>query len=588
MTRARENHEPDEPAPHRQDGEIALVAAQETVLPGNLNPPRTQPKLPEGRAELPAVAEDGGVSAPSESRSPPDTAATIEQGREPDDGPPDSQDNDCQDQFANVRLPPVERDCVETNPLTLSAVLQSVADSYPLLDVALAELATADGKRLTSWGSFDSVFSGYTISKPLGFYENYQNGVQLSRPLWNGGEVYGGYRLGRGVFEPWYLERQPNEGGEFKTGVKSPLLQGYAVDGRRTAVRTAQLERQRLVPDIRARIIAIQLAATKMYWQWVAAGQVIRTQERLLELAAQRNENLIKQVEAGDLPKLTEIDNGRFIATRQVKVVESRRKVQEAAIKLSLFYRDASGQPVVATQEQLPCRFPRPEFIEPAAVEASIAIALTQRPELRELDFQRRQAEVELCYAQNQTLPKLDAYAEVGEDVGEPTSSLRDKSELVLEVGLLAEVPLQRRAALGKIQAARGKLEQIRAKRRFLEDQIRSQVQDAVSAVNNAYEQAQQAQENLRLTEQSLRLGRLSFEEGDIGIIALNIYETSLAEAELLLINAELSCIAALAEYRAALATDLSATSSADVPPSDPPAPAAEPAPEPPAPRCGP
>jgi outer membrane protein TolC len=247
----------------------------------------------------------------------------------------------------------------------------------------------------------------------------------------------------------------------------------------------------RLEPDIQSRVIGMQLAASQLYWKWVAAGQVVRTQERLLELARRRNENLIKQVEEGDLPKITEIDNGRFIAKRQVKLVESRRKVQEAAIKLSLFLRDSTGQPVVVSDDRLPCDFPTPEFIDPAAVESDIVAALSQRPELIELDFQRQQVEVELCYARNQTLPKLDAYAEAGQDVGEPTSSKRDKSELELEFGLLAEVPLQRRAACGKIQAAQGKLAQIAAKRRFTEDKIRSQVQDAVSALRNAYERIQ-------------------------------------------------------------------------------------------------
>ena len=467
----------------------------------------------------------------------------------------DEDDLDNLGENATANAPVVDRTCVDVNPLLLPEVLQSVYTSYPLIEVAMAELTSADGKTLASWGSFDSVLSGYSISKPLGFYETYRNGAKLSRPLWNGGEVYSGYRIGRGVFEPWYQERQTNEGGEFKTGIKQPLLKGFAIDGRRANIQTAFLERQRLEPDIRARVIGMQLAASQTYWKWVAAGQVVRMQERIVELARQRNETLIKQVKEGDLPKITEIDNGRFIAKRQVKLVESRRKVQEAAIKLSLFFRDEAGEPIVVDDDRLPCDFPDPSIIDQTAVEADIAAALQQRPELLELDFQRRQVEVALCYAKNSTLPKLDAYAEAGQDVGEPTSSKRDKSELEIEMGIQAEVPLQRREALGKIQAARGKLAQIDAKRRFTIDKIRSQVQDAVSALNNAYERIRQARENLRLTEQSLRLGRLRFEEGDIDIIDLNIYETSLADAELLLIEAEFEYFSALAEYLAALAT---------------------------------
>ncbi len=465
-------------------------------------------------------------------------------------------DGDGEDDPLGIR-PRTEREkCFNANALRLDQVLGSVAASYPLLDVAINELAAAEGKALATWGNFDTVLSAYTFNKPLGFYETYQHGFKASRPLWNGGEVYGGYRIGRGVFEPWYQERQTNEGGEFKTGVKLPLMKGFATDGRRTAVQVANLERLRLEPDIRARVIEMQRAASQLYWKWVAAGQVVRTQEYLLKLARVRNESLIEQVKEGDLPKITEIDNGRFIAKRQAKLIESRRKVQQAAIKLSLFLRDQSGQPLVAGNELLPCDFPQPSPTDPYSVESDIAQAIAQRPELREYDFQAQQVQAELCYARNQTLPKLDAYAETGQDVGEPTSSTRDKSELEIELGLLAEVPLQRRSALGKIRAAEAKLAQISAKRRFAEDKIRSQVLDAVSALDNAYERIEQARENLRLTEQSLRLGRLSFDEGDIDIIKLNIYETSLAEAELLLIEAELTYFNAMADYRAALAIE--------------------------------
>ena len=444
-----------------------------------------------------------------------------------------------------------------TEALQLHDVLTSVADCYPLLEIAMAEIAEVEGKTLAAWGSFDTVLSGYTLNEPLGFYENYRHGGKISRPLWNGSEVYGGYRLGRGAFEPWYQERQTNAGGEFKAGVKRPFLKGLAIDARRASLQAARLERHRIEPDIATRIIGMQRAASQAYWKWVASGLATQTQRRLLELAQRRNDALIKQVEEGDLPKITEVDNGRFIAKRQVKLIETQRKVQEAAIKLSLFLRDTDCQPLVATDEMLPRAFPRATPPDPEVVESDIAQALALRPELRDLDFQRRQVEVELCYAQNLTLPKLDGYAEAGQDVGAPSSAKRDKSEFEIEVGLIAEVPLQRRLACGKIKAARAKLAQIAAKRRFSEDKIRSEVLDAVSALDTAYERIEQARENLRLTEQSLRLGRLRFEEGDIDIIALNIYETSLAEAELLVIDAELAYFNAVADYRAALAVEL-------------------------------
>ncbi len=479
--------------------------------------------------------------------------ATVNDGEDGEERSAADAEANAPGEIERIPKPTALPECNDTNQLTLDEVLTSVVDMYPLLEVALGELASADGKMLASWGAFDTQLEGYSISQPIGNYENYRNGFYVNRPLWNGGEAFGGYRIGRGIFEPWYQERPTNEGGEIKAGFKLPLLKGADIDERRAAVQMTQLERDRLDPDIRMRVIEMQLAASLVYWKWVAAGQVVRTQEQLVELALQRNQNLIKQVEAGDLPKITEIDNGRFIAKRQTKLIASERKVQEAAIKMSLFYRNDQGQPTVVADDRLPCDFPEASPVDPMAVESDIARALAQRPELLELVYQRQQVEVDLRYAQNQLLPKLDAFAETSQDVGAPTTSKRDKSDFQLQAGVFAEVPLQRRAASGKIEAARGKITQIEAKRRFVEDKIRSQVLDAVSALGNAFEQIEQAKENLRLTEQSLRLGRIRFDEGDIDIIQLNIYETSLAEAELLLIESEFAYFVASADYRAAL-----------------------------------
>ena len=442
---------------------------------------------------------------------------------------------------------------IRVDELSLEDVLVSVARSYPPLAVAIGELAAADGKALSTWGSFDTILEGRSISAPLGFYQNYRNGANVRQPLWKGGEVYGGYRIGDGDFQPWFGERETNEGGEFKTGFKQPLLKNFAIDSRRADLEIAQLERIRLEPNIQTRILEIERAAAQLYWQWVAAGQVVQTREELLRIAEERARNLVARVEAGDLPEITVIDNGRFIAKRQTTLIKARRKLQASAIKLSLFYRDEVGKPIVVDPDRLPSKFPRARKIDPQAVEADIAQSLTARPELRDLEFQRQQLDVELRYAENQTLPKVDAFAIAGQDVGGAASPKRDKSPFELELGVRAEVPIQRREAVGKIRAVEAKLGQLVAKRQFVEDKIRSQVQDAVSALNLAYQAIERSQENLRLNRQSLRLGRQRFDEGDIDIIELNIYETSLAEAELLLTAAEFEYFAAWADYRAAL-----------------------------------
>jgi outer membrane protein TolC len=436
--------------------------------------------------------------------------------------------------------------------LALDVVLRSVEECYPEIDIALAEIETANGKVLSSWGNFDSQFGAYSISQPLGFYQNYRNGAVITQPLFGGGEVFGSWHLGDGNFEPWFGERETNEGGEFKAGLSVPLLKDRTIDARRAAVRTARANRDEVEADVESRLLQFQLFATQAYWDWVASGRAVQVQQRLLELAEQRVDQIRERVDKGDLAQIARIDNDRFIAKRQNDLIKARRLFEKAAIKLSLFFRDSGCNPVIAPDAWLPAELPGSSPISDEQRESDAATAIAVRPELIELNAARRAACVDLQYANNLLLPKLDVKGYAAKDVGEPTSSLGDKTPFQLNVGLYAEVPLQRREALGKIQAARGKLGQIDAKLRFVTDKIRAEIQDAASAVNAASDQIRQSQLNVELTRRSRELGQLSFEAGDIDLIALNIYESAVADAELELLEAQFKYFFYLAAYEVA------------------------------------
>jgi outer membrane protein TolC len=440
--------------------------------------------------------------------------------------------------------------------LPLYDVIVSVHESYPLLLTALLERQIADGKQLAAWGEFDLDLKAYGIAAPEGFYKNYRHGVSLDQPLFGGGYLYSGYKVGNGKFQPWFKERQTNEGGEFSIGLGAPLLKDRAIDKRRAAVFQADLARQAVEPAVQAQLLEFVRVASQVYWSWVAAGQTLEAQRELLRNAQARVRQIQERVAAGDLQRIVRINNEQLIAARETKVIESDRKLQETAIKLSLFFRDAAGAPLIPAPARLPETFPDAAAPATEQIEADIARALAASPELVELDLLAEQVCVELRAAENMLLPKLDAQLLASKDVGGPASPLRDKTPFELEAGLYGEVPLQRREARGKLTAAQGKLAQIEAKRRFVTDKIAASVQDAVSALQAAAGRIDRATINLRLARETLELGRLQFDAGDIDLIQLNIYEQAVTDAQMLLISAQADFFAAQADYRAALALD--------------------------------
>lgn len=440
--------------------------------------------------------------------------------------------------------------------LQLAEVLVSVQQSYPLLESAMLERQVAEGKQLSVTGEFDLDVKAFGIAAPQGYYRTYRNGVSVDQPLYHGGRVHAGYKLGDGNFQPWYKERETDKGGEFSAGFGIPLLKDRTIDKRRAALFQADLARDAVEPSIELQLLDFSRAATQTYWSWVAAGQIVDAQRELLRNARARVEQIEARISAGDLATIARINNQQLIASRETKVIESERKLQQAAIKLSLFYRDMQGDPLVPDPSRLIDRFPAHSSPDNSQVDHDIDLAIGASPFIRELDIVAEQARVDLRSSENMLLPKLEAHVFASKDVGVPASSKRDKTPFELEAGLYGELPIQRREARGKVTSTYGKLSQLTAKRRFLEDKIAAAVKDAYSALQAASESIDRATANVRLARETLALGRVQFDAGDIDLVALNIYEQAATDSELQWIAAQAAYFFAVADYRAALSLD--------------------------------
>lgn len=457
-------------------------------------------------------------------------------------------------------VPPPEPDEPAPGPqsttiLRLEEVISSVYAAYPLLEAAFHGRTIAEGEQLAAAGNFDLKLKAASENGPTGFYQTYRQLVGLEQPTYWGGEVFAGYRLGRGDYQPWYLERETNDGGEFKAGVSVPLARDRNIDARRAELWRSTYGRQFVEPDIQAQLIGFVQEAGYAYWDWVAAGAEYGIYLRILSLAEDRTGRIAEQVQAGliDPPELT--DNQRLVAERRAKLAEASRKLQQKAIKLSLYYRDFAGEPIIPAPELLP-DFPEPAAFDAARLDLDSRVALQSRPELKALDLLLRQLEVDYAQAHNEMRPAVNGLLWGSQDVGAPTSSKRDKSQFELEASLIAEMPLQFRKARGKALAVQGKIAQLSAKRRLTEDKIVADVQDAYSALVAAYEQVVQTREAVRLAEEMAERERQNFEAGASDLLKVTLREQYAAESALKKFDSLRQYYEARADYRAALAQD--------------------------------
>ncbi len=442
-------------------------------------------------------------------------------------------------------------------PLKLDDVIGSVIASYPLLRSAMFGRNIAQGELLQANGEFDLKLKADTLNMPLGFYQNYRQAVGAEQPLFGGGSVFAGYRLGTGSFPVYYGERETKLGGEFKAGAIVPLAQNRNIDDRRAGLYRSSWEVQSVEPEIQAQLIAFIQSASIAYWNWVAAGQNVRVNEELLRNATERNDGLRKRIEKGDAPAIELTDNERLIVSRRTKLIDARRKFQQSAYKLSLFLRDESGNPRVIDDSRLPPKFPDEDDPTLRNLDADIQSAIANRPELRALAIFREQLNIDLANAQNLCLPQVDAVLVGSQDVGKPADPKKDdKGPFELEGGFVASVPLQRRKAQGKSMAVEGKLAQLQAKTQFTQEKIVAEVQSASAALLAAHQQLDQAQQALDLAKQMEIAERRKFDLGDSNLLLVNLREQATADAALTEVEAQLNYFNAEADYRAALASD--------------------------------
>ncbi|MBD3675254.1 MAG: TolC family protein [Planctomycetaceae bacterium] len=437
----------------------------------------------------------------------------------------------------------------------LDDVINSVYTSYPLLKAALYNRNIAQGNYLSAQGNFDLKFKSASENGPTGYYQTYRNSVGVEQPMMWGGSVFGGYRIGRGDFQPWYQERQTNDGGEFKAGVSVPLLRNRDIDARRAELWNSAWGTHIVEPQIQQELIDFIFMASDAYWTWVAAGQKYQIQKQLLELAITRNKGIEREVQLGsrDPPDLE--DNKRLIVSREAKVIAARQKFQQASYKLSIFLRDANGEPIVLGDDKLPT-FPELPGNDLPTLETDIQTAYANRPELREIEILRKQVNIERNLAVNDALPNVDAVLLGSQDVGEPTSSKRDKSQFELEAAIMVDVPLQRRKARGKQQSLAGKASQLVVKTGMIQDKIVAEIQNVHAGLTATYETVLRARESVRLARYMAEVERKKFLAGSSDLLSLNLREQQAASAAETEVEALQEYFRARAAYRAVLAED--------------------------------
>jgi len=447
--------------------------------------------------------------------------------------------------------PPTTASPAATNALTLHEVLDSVRQQYPPMLAALIERDVAAGRLQSARGTFDFQFFSRLFDAPSGYYQSttVDTGFEQFTGLW-GSTLFGGYRVTTGGLLPDYEKSRTQGSGEPRIGFRLPLLRDGSIDRRRATLIKARLDKELADPVIHRQQIDFIRAATAGYYGWLAAGERLRLSEALLRVARERMDTLKTQSESGLIARIVLTDNRRLIVSRELAMVQARRRFEAAGLALSLFYRDGQENPTVATRDRLPPSLPIPVGPEASLLQQDLQRSLTVRPELKRLSLTQEKLAVDQRLARNQLLPNLDAGVSANRDYGD--RRYKDQTETEVQVGVELRVPLQRREAKGRVAEIESQLEQITHEQRFARDRIQTEVRDSFSAWSAAHEQTLQARLNVELAVELQEAETERFMRGATDLLALQLREQAAFDAQVSAVDIDADCFRAQADYRAA------------------------------------
>ena len=437
------------------------------------------------------------------------------------------------------------------SPLTLDEVLRSSARSAPQIVEALARVRQAEGRSLSAEGAFDTVFDVDGKSRVAGYYDGTVVEGRATRPLTgNGGYLYGNYRASRGTFPVYEDQAYTNRAGEAKVGALFALLRDRVIDERRTrrTVAGADIDVARFEGEMVA--IGVQRRAVDAYQGWVAAGLRLRAYRELLDLAERRRGAIGRLVTLGARPEILLTENDQNFVRRRALVVRAEQDVASAANALSLYLRDDSGAPLLVSAERLP-----PDTTPLAGLAAASPIkAPVARPDYRAILTRIDQSTAKLMLAENDLSPRLDLRGDVGKDLGAVGLGGPSRTPLEATIGFRFSVPLQNRAAKGRVAEARAEIDALGQRSRFLRDQIAVEVDGIVIAVDATERLAAIADEERRLADRLAVAERRRFELGSGDFFLVNQREETATDARVRLIDAQARIASARAELAAATA----------------------------------
>ncbi|MEE2751264.1 MAG: TolC family protein [Myxococcota bacterium] len=451
--------------------------------------------------------------------------------------------------------------------ISLDSALQEALEHNGVMLGAVAGTTVAEGRLMAAQGVWDPIAGVEGWYAPMVSEGRSQSalyrldmstwglGTTLSQRLPTGTDLSLNWRATRvpgssyefSILDQEFVENVPvTYTTELTAALSQSLLEGHRVAYNLQQVRTARQGLDQAVAQKRAARQSVLGDVAAAYWDLVAAGAVLSSARRSVQVAEEEARIVSALVEAGNLAPLESTRVAAAIAQTRIEVLEAEQNAAVASDALSALLGRDTREDLSPTSE--PGDVPMGLNLD---VDQAVAAALEGNPALRLARLSMEAAESEVLVARHTLLPDLTAsgsFGVSGYEEGEFSAALNELFSRALPnhyLGLNLSAPIGNRAARGSLKSA---LAAVEVSRREFEEQERSVAKQAAGQariLSSAYQHLELSRLNLALAEETLSAEKARQAVGRA--IQKDVLEAQRAQAQ-----AEVAVVQARIRYRKA------------------------------------
>lgn len=322
---------------------------------------------------------------------------------------------------------------------------------------------------------------------------------------------------------------KPQERPHLGFSVAQPLLRDFGWGLTTIFVRIAENREEISLYDYQARLAQLIQRITEGYWGVVFTKENLKVQRKGVELAEALLKGTESRVRAGVLAPVAAIEARAEKARREELVIAAENELRIALTNLRLSL-NLNPQNTFMPRKIEPAEGPS---ILPLPVERVNLLenGLTRRPEILSLNLKVQSQALQVRYAENQLLPRLDLKAGAGLTglggelkPGESNPSAGNYGSAIDRMGsgnfydysvrVVLQIPLGNAQARSKFATARIELDQAKARQRDMISQITLEVEKALGDLDANFKRIRTAQLARELAEENLRGQEKRFQVG--------------------------------------------------------------------------